>query len=110
DYIYVDDGAAAYLRTAEVLATDRALAGEAFNFSNQEPVTVRQIVERMLVVAGRHDLSPDVRNEATHEIREQTLDAGKARARLGWQARFTLDEGLRLTHHWYRDFLAEPRR
>jgi CDP-glucose 4,6-dehydratase len=110
DYIYVDDGAAAYLRTAQMLATDRTLAGEAFNFSNQEPVTVRQLVDRMRVVAAREDLSPEVRNEATHEIREQTLDATKARKRLGWQPRFSLDDGLELTHQWYRDFLAEPRR
>ncbi len=109
DYIYVDDGAAAYLRTAQALATERTLAGEAFNFSNQEPVTVRQLVDRMRAVAGREDLLPEVRNEASHEIREQTLDASKAHGRLGWRPRFSLDEGLRLTHAWYRDFFAEQR-
>jgi CDP-glucose 4,6-dehydratase len=107
DYIFVDDGAAAYMRTAEALAQRRELAGEAFNFSNEEPLTVLALVDKILTTAGRRDLIPEVRNEATHEIREQFLDAKKARAELGWRPRFSLDEGLRHTHDWYRGLLAE---
>lgn len=107
DYIYVDDGAAAYLRTAEMMAQDRDLVGEAFNFSNEAPLSVLALVERILAAAGRDDLVPDVRNEASNEIREQFLDARKARERLGWKPRFSLAEGLTRTHAWYRQFLAE---
>ncbi len=107
DYIFVDDGAAAYLTTAEKLAADRSLAGEAFNFSNETPVTVLALVDQILAVAGRTDLVPEVRNEASHEIREQFLDATKAKTRLGWSAKFSLAEGLARTHAWYRDFLAK---
>lgn len=107
DYIFVDDGAAAYLKTAEAMATDRTLAGEAFNFSNEAPLTVRALVTQILAVAGRADLEPEVRNEASNEIREQFLDASKARARLGWKPQFSLEEGLRRSHAWYRSFLTE---
>jgi CDP-glucose 4,6-dehydratase len=102
DYIFVDDGAAAYLDTAQALATRSDLTGEAFNFSNEEPLTVRQIVDRILKVVGRTDLEPDVRNEASNEIREQFLSAKKARELLGWKPRFPLDEGLKRTAEWYR--------
>lgn len=108
DYIFVDDGAAAYLQTAERLASDRSLAGEAFNFSNEAPLTVIALVERILAAAGRSDLVPEILNQASNEIREQFLDAGKAKQRLGWQPRFSLDEGLARTAAWYRAFLAEP--
>jgi CDP-glucose 4,6-dehydratase len=50
------------------------------------------------------DLEPDIRNEATHEIREQRLSAAKARSRLGWTPLFSLDEGLARTIQWYRRF------
>src|SRR5687768_5510166 len=40
DYLYVEDGAAAYLLLAERLAADPKLAGSAWNFSNELPVTV----------------------------------------------------------------------
>jgi CDP-glucose 4,6-dehydratase len=107
DYIFVDDGAAAYMRAAEALAADRALAGEAFNFSNEEPLTVLALVGKILAAAGRDDLQPEVRNEATHEIREQFLDAKKAREKLHWKAKYSLDEGLRKTFTWYQQLLSE---
>jgi CDP-glucose 4,6-dehydratase len=109
DYLYVDDAAAAYLLTAEALAARPELAGEAFNFSSETPIDVLGLVRRILTVAGREDLSVEVRDEATHEIREQFLDAGKARRVLGWAPRFPLEEGLRLTLAWYRALLAEAR-
>jgi CDP-glucose 4,6-dehydratase len=88
--------------TAEAMAEERGLAGEAFNFSNEEPLAVSPLVERILKAVGRTDLEPEVLNQASNEIREQFLSAEKARTRLGWRPRFTLDEGLARTVEWYR--------
>jgi CDP-glucose 4,6-dehydratase len=104
DYFYVEDGAAAYMLLAEKLAASPELRGEAFNFSNEIQVTVQELVQRILALMGS-DLEPDVRNEATHEIRHQYLSAAKARETLDWRPLFTLDEGLRRTIDWYRTFL-----
>jgi CDP-glucose 4,6-dehydratase len=101
DYFYIEDGAAAYMLLAEKLAADRSLAGEAFNFSNEIQLSVLEMVERILQRMGT-DLRPEVKNEATNEIRHQYLSAAKARARLGWSPSFTLDEGLGRTIDWYR--------
>jgi CDP-glucose 4,6-dehydratase len=105
DYFYVEDGAAAYMLLAEKLAADKGLIGQAFNFSNEHRVTVLELVQR---IAGLMEspLQPDVRNEAFSEIREQTLDATRARQTLGWQPIFSLDDGLRATIAWYRKFLG----
>ncbi len=48
---------------------------------------------------------PDIRNEASNEIRHQYLSAERARQQLGWKPLFTLDEGLTRTIAWYREFL-----
>ena len=104
DYFYVEDGAAAYLMLAEKLAADPTLRGEAFNFSNETQVTVLDLVQKLLDLLGSR-LTPDVRNEASHEIKHQSLSAAKARDRLGWRPLFTLDEGLRKTLPWYSHFL-----
>ena len=104
DYFYVEDGAAAYMLLAERLAAQPELSGEAFNFSNEIQVTVLQLVERILAAMGS-DLRPEIRNEASNEIRDQHLSAAKARRVLGWQPLFALDQGLTLTMDWYREFL-----
>jgi CDP-glucose 4,6-dehydratase len=105
DYFYVEDGAAVYMLLAERLAGDRSLAGEAFNFSTETPVTVMDMVARILARMGA-SLEPEIRGEASHEIPQQFLSARKARARLGWAPRFTVDEGLDRTIDWYRQYFS----
>jgi CDP-glucose 4,6-dehydratase len=106
DYFYVEDGAEAYMLLAEALAQKPELAGHAFNFSNEIQVTVMQLIERLRKVMAT-DLEPIVQNQASHEIRHQYLSAEKARRLLGWKPLFDLDEGLRKTVDWYRDFLKQ---
>jgi CDP-glucose 4,6-dehydratase len=104
DYLYVEDGAAAYMLLAEQLAVHSELKGQAFNFSNEMPITVVDLVGR-IVHLMKSDLEPTVRNEASNEIREQYLSSAKARDQLGWQPTFGLDDGLCKTIEWYSDFL-----
>jgi CDP-glucose 4,6-dehydratase len=106
DYFYVEDGAEVNMLLAENLATTPELAGEAFNFSTETPISVLDLVDRILAIMGS-DLEPDVRNEAVHEIREQYLSSDKARRLLGWSHRFDLDEGLRRAVEWYRKALVD---
>ncbi|MDO8673365.1 MAG: GDP-mannose 4,6-dehydratase [Dehalococcoidia bacterium] len=109
DYFYVEDGAAAYTLLAEQLASKRDLLGEAFNFSNELQITVLDLVERVLTLM-ESDLRPDIRNEASNEIRHQYLSAAKAHKVLDWHPLFTLDEGLIRTISWYKEFIGnEPR-
>ena len=105
DYFYIEDAAAAYILLAEKLAQNTNLYGEGFNFSNETPVSVIELIERILQLM-KSDLKPAIRNEATNEIRQQYLSADKARKVLGWQPTFTLDEGLRRTISWYQGFFT----
>lgn len=104
DYFYVEDGAAAYMLLAERLAQDPKLSGACFNFSNELQITVLELVDKILHKM-ESKLQPDVRNQASNEIRHQYLSAQLARQTLGWSPLFTLDQGLDRTIEWYKDFL-----
>jgi CDP-glucose 4,6-dehydratase len=106
DYLYVTDGAQSYLQLAEALAVRPDLAGEAFNFSAERPMNVLEVVALMQQSAGT-DFEPDIRATATGEIPHQYLSAAKARAELGWEPAYTLEEGLDLTVEWYRTQLGK---
>ena len=105
DYLYVVDGALSYLQLAEAMAGDPALCGEAFNFSNEEPITVLEVVDALRRLSGS-DLEPDILAGAAHEIPAQHLSATKARKLLGWSPRLTTEGALAETSTWYRDYLA----
>jgi CDP-glucose 4,6-dehydratase len=106
DYFYVEDGAAAYMTLAEWLATHPEGRGEAFNFSNEEQITVTELVGQILRLM-ESDYEPEIRNEASNEIRAQFLSAAKAREVLGWEPLFSLDEGLRRSIAWYTALLGD---
>ncbi len=112
DYFYVKDGANAYLHLAERMACQPEILGEAFNFSTEIQVTALQMVQLLLRLLGS-SLEPDIRAEATHEIKHQYLSAEKARRLLEWEPRYRLEDALRETIEWYRAHLqaaALPRR
>jgi CDP-glucose 4,6-dehydratase len=104
DYIHVDEVVAAYLTLAEQVHRPE-VAGEAFNFSEEQPLSVLAMVEAVIAATGVR-LEPDVRNVAAAEITHQYLSSARAHRVLGWTVRRRRDDGLRETVAWYRDFLG----
>jgi CDP-glucose 4,6-dehydratase len=104
DYIFILDAVEAYLLLAEKM-DDKSIHGEAFNFSNEIPMTVLEITQLLLKLMNREDLQPKILNEVKGEIKNQYLSAQKARNILGWKPRYTLEEGLKETIKWYQEFI-----
>ncbi len=103
DYVYVDDIVSGYLMIAEQME-EKHLAGEAFNLSNEKPLTVLDLVAQIYRTLGK---KPNYRilNEARYEIKHQYLSSRKARRILGWKPRYTMREALKTTVEWYRNHL-----
>ena len=108
DYIYVKDAASAYMALGEKTGAMK-LRGEAFNFSNEQQLTVLQLVQKILKAAGKPGLKPDVKNEPLYEIKKQHLDASKARKVLGWKSEWGIDKGLKETADWYKSYFASKK-
>lgn len=106
DYFYVGDAADAYLALAERMDAINC-QGEAFNFSDEKPMTVLQIAEKILATMNRSDLRPVIRNEVSGEIPHQYLSAEKARHVLGWKPKYSLERGLAQTIAWYEEYFRD---
>src|SRR4029453_5253818 len=103
DFISGEAVARAYMLLGE-RSCDAAVRGEAFNFSDESPLSVLDIVNAIRPLMGS-DLEPDVGNVAQGEIRDQYLSATKARDTLNWRVTYDLDTALRETIGWYRGLL-----
>ncbi|WP_342359608.1 CDP-glucose 4,6-dehydratase [Terrarubrum flagellatum] len=98
-----------YLLLAERVASEPERYSEGWNFgpADEDALPVREILDRFCRHVGhgarwRHVLDED----APHEARLLRLDIAKARARLGWRPRWTIDKGLEMTAAWYRAYLG----
>jgi CDP-glucose 4,6-dehydratase len=97
-----------YLRLAEALLADEGGAASAWNFGPlaEDAWPVARIAETMADVWGDSarwvlDAEPCV-----HEAGYLKLDAGKARAELGWQPALRLGDALEWLVAWYRAHAA----
>ena len=101
DYLYVEDAVGAYLAIADSL-DDPVHYGKAWNAGTGAPVSVREVVDRLIRAAGK-DVAPEVHGAGTPhgEIDRQFLDSSAITRELGWEPRWSLDDGLAATWRWY---------
>jgi CDP-glucose 4,6-dehydratase len=101
DFLYAEDAVTAYLAVASSL--DRPeLHGRAWNASIGHPVSVLEVVERLIEIADV-EVEPDVRGHGTPhgELPRQWLDSGAIAEHLGWTPAWDLQRGLQATYEWY---------
>ena len=104
EYLYVGNGAEAYLIFAEALR-EKELAGQALNFGHGVPLSVLDVVQAIKRVGGFAEAEVRILNEAKAEIQAQWLDATRAREVLDWEPRYSFEEGLAETVGWYKETL-----
>ncbi len=104
DYMHVADAVNAYATLAENLDRE-GVRGEAFNFGWGRGYSVLEIVDTILEQGGS-SLRPRILGKNTGEIERQWLASDKARTVLGWVPQVTLENGIRQSIGWYRDYLT----
>lgn len=107
-----------YLTLAARLAgPDGDSVGSAYNFGPdpRDDASVEQLVSRLLAAWGPFSdgsTAAGWRSEPTadapHEAGVLRLGIDRARAELGWQPRWRLEETLQRTARWYRNFERHP--
>ena len=103
DYIYVEDVVNGYILLAERMKKLK-LCGEAFNFSNENPITVIKIVKKIYGLTGKKP-NYKILNEVKHEIKHQYLSSRKARKIFDWKPDYKLEQGLSKTIDFYAHFI-----
>ncbi len=104
DYIYVEDAVSAYMTLTKALSLNKITTGEAFNFSNETRCNVLEITKTIINIFGSN-LEPIIGGHNHGEIQAQYLDSTKARKMLNWIPKYGLEEGLKKTISWYKNYL-----
>jgi UDP-glucose 4-epimerase len=100
DFDYVDDVVDAFLRAGSMDAAD----GQVFNLGGEPPVSLLELVEMMIEIAGQgsYSVAPFPPERARIDIGDFYGDATKIKNTLGWQPRVRLRDGLERTIAYYR--------
>jgi UDP-glucose 4-epimerase len=94
DYIYVGDVVGGL-----IAAADSDVTG-AINLGTEEETSVLRLVELMADFCENGSFEAQFEEARLGEIDRSCLAVGHARAVLGWEAKVSIAEGLRLTYEW----------
>ena len=108
EMLHIADMIEAYLAVAANLDRDE-VRGEAFNFGGGAPLqlshVVREAARAWNEVNGTNvEIEPEISGPKVDSVKY--LDISKAREVLGWQPRISLQDGLRETAEWYKNYLV----
>jgi len=105
DFTYVDDAVEAFL----MAGANDAANGQVFNVGAIEPVSLREVTELLIDVAGTgsYRLEPFPAERKVIDVGSIYIDDRKIRRVLKWRPRIELREGLGRTVAFYRAHRAE---
>jgi nucleoside-diphosphate-sugar epimerase len=104
DLLYIDDHVDSYLTC---FAKPQASIGQTFNFCTGEKLTVQALADKMRAIAGfRGQILWETIPKRPLDIQVLYGDSAKAKSVLGWDAKVSLEEGLRRTADFWRKKLA----
>jgi CDP-glucose 4,6-dehydratase len=106
DYVYIEDAVAAYLAVGEHL-DDAQVKGCLLRIATGSGTTTLDIIRKIAQIAGLPGLQPRILNEKSEERVDTFYTPDLERKVLGWQPRFSLEEGLSRTCQWYRNYFNE---
>ena len=108
DFLYIDDAVLAYLSLAEskLPKKDGAFV---YNFGSGKARSIYEIAEKIVRISKNKKVKvtkgerPKGREG---EILKQYVSVAKAKRELGWEPKVSLNEGLKRTYSWYRNYLS----
>jgi dTDP-L-rhamnose 4-epimerase len=106
DFVSVHDVA----RACRLVLGAREVTHDVLNVGSGRSVTIREIAERMAAVLGRDDVRPMMSGQhRVGDIRHCFADVARARERLDYEPRVSLEEGMAELAEWLRTQTAEDR-
>ena len=100
EYTYVKDIADGCIKLME---NKEKVLGQAFNFGSKNIFSVIDVVKRTEKILGQK-INYKILNTVQNEIPEQYLDWTKAKKILRWEPNTTLEDGIKETYNWCKNF------
>lgn len=97
DLLYISD----LIRFVEIVLSKQQSPFELYNVGYGSSISIKDLVQKIIDISGRqlaieYDLSkPSIKTKLC-------LDSARAKEKLGWEPRVSLEEGIKKTLEWYK--------
>jgi UDP-glucuronate 4-epimerase len=102
DYTYIDDIVNAFYSSIEFLKTNDRNIYETINIGNDNPISLRQLVDLIVKTTKRYDIKIIETESAIGEVTNTHADINKARRLLNYSPSVSIEKGINLFYDWYK--------
>jgi CDP-glucose 4,6-dehydratase len=106
DYLFIDDAISAFVQMAKFDITGD-MKNRIFNFGSGNVISVKDLLEKILLMTGMNPTIERVENTRQDEIKAQYVSFKKAEKTLRWKPQVGIDDGLKKTISWYKDYFKQ---
>ena len=101
DYLFIDDVVNGYIMLGSAMQ-NKKVKGIAINFGSGKPITVLNLVKKMLKINNNNSKFYIIKNKVKNEIKDQYSGYQLAKKTINWKPKISLEEGLVKTFFWYK--------
>ena len=101
DYLFIDDVVNGYIMLGKAMQ-NKKVKGIAINFGSGKPITVLNLVKKMLKINNNNSKFYIIKNKVKNEIKDQYSGYQLAKETIHWKPKISLEEGLVKTFFWYK--------
>ena len=101
DYLFIDDVVNGYIMLGNAMQ-NKKVKGLAINFGSGKPITVLNLVKKMLKINNNNSKFYIIKNKVKNEIKDQYSGYQLAKETIHWKPKISLEEGLVKTFSWYK--------
>lgn len=106
DFTFVRNAVEANLLSLEA----RDAKGEVFNIASGRAVSINELAKVIRELVGANEIEPQHGPPRPGDVRHSWADISKARSVLGYEPKWSLEEGLRATIEWFREKLEDDKK
>ena len=102
DLLYVGD----FIEALQVVMENETEMFEVYNVGSNTVYSVNKVLEIMRAI-GEHEVPTEYIQGKPSMIPTRKIDSNKIKDKLGWEAKTTIQNGLRLAYDWYLEHQNE---
>ena len=101
-FCYIDDAVEAIQAVMESSKTD----GGTYHIGSNDEIVIKDLIEKIFTIMNWHPDKLDIKSSPAGSVKRRLADVSKIKKDTGWEAKTSLDEGLKKIVDWY---LKNPR-
>lgn len=102
DLLYVDD----FVESLQIIMEKEQELYNVYNVGSNQVYSVLEVLDKMKKIVD-YDAPTEFIKGKPSMIPTRRINSNKIKSNLGWEPKFSLDEGLKITYQWYMDNKTE---